>query len=148
MPGWTARTDNGVAMCPPFIENHHSSKKNPPDHSHRAAAQATRGVAVFSVDGTIYAMDDTCLHQRSSLGVGRTRSQDCHLSRAHGWRYEVTTGSMASPPDTEFGLLPGQSRRREDTGGRYVSAAISFGPGFGCIELNGGNCEPTLRPHH
>ena len=29
MPGWTARTDNGVAMSPPFIENHHSSKKNP-----------------------------------------------------------------------------------------------------------------------
>jgi hypothetical protein len=108
---------------------------------------AGKGVAVFNVDGTIYAMDDTCLHQRSSLGAGR-------LDRKIVTCRARTAGATRSPPGAwrapriRSRLLPGQSRRPEDTGGRYVSAAISFGPGFGCIESNGGNCEPTLRPHH
>ena len=122
MPGWTARTDNGVAMSPPFIENHHSSKKIPPDHSHRCTRDHRWGPV-----GSIARLSP----------VARARLALRGYDREHG-----------ELPGYGVGLLPGQSRRQEDTGGRYVSAAISFGPGFGCIELNGGNCEPTLRPHH
>ena len=58
---------------------------------------AGKGVAVFNVDGTICAMDDTCLHQGSSLGAGRLDGKVV-TCRAHGWRYDVTTGSVASSP--------------------------------------------------
>ena len=58
---------------------------------------AGKGVAVFNVDGTIYAMDDTCLHQGSSLGAGKFDGKVV-TCRAHGWRYDVTTGNITSSP--------------------------------------------------
>jgi nitrite reductase/ring-hydroxylating ferredoxin subunit len=60
-------------------------------------AVADKDVAVFNVDGTIYAMEDTCLHQGSSLGAGKLDGKVV-TCRAHGWRYDVTTGSTLSSP--------------------------------------------------
>jgi len=58
---------------------------------------AGKGVAVFNVDGTIHAMEDSCLHQGSSLGAGRLDGKIV-TCRSHGWRYDVTTGSTMSAP--------------------------------------------------
>ncbi len=58
---------------------------------------AGKGVAVFNVEGTIYAMDDTCQHQGSSLGAGQLNG-NVVTCRAHGWRYNVTTGSLTTSP--------------------------------------------------
>lgn len=50
-------------------------------------------MALFNVDGTIYAMGDSCLHQGSSLAAGKLDGKVV-TCRSHGWRYDVTTGSM------------------------------------------------------
>ena len=54
-------------------------------------------VAVFNVDGTIYAMADGCLHRGSSLGSGKLEGKVV-TCRAHGWRYDVSTGSTIHVP--------------------------------------------------
>ncbi len=54
-------------------------------------------IAVFNVDGAVYAMDDTCLHKGSSLGAGKLDGKVV-TCRAHGWRFDVTTGSTISSP--------------------------------------------------
>ncbi len=54
-------------------------------------------IAIFNVDGTVYAMDDSCLHKGASLGGGQLAGKVV-TCRAHGWRYDVTTGSTLSSP--------------------------------------------------
>jgi 3-phenylpropionate/trans-cinnamate dioxygenase ferredoxin subunit len=52
---------------------------------------AGKDVALFNVDGTIYAMEDSCLHQGLSLGTSQLEGKVV-TCRGHGWRYDVTTG--------------------------------------------------------
>jgi 3-phenylpropionate/trans-cinnamate dioxygenase ferredoxin subunit len=58
-------------------------------------------VALFNVDGTVFAMDDTCLHAGASLGTGELQGKIVRC-RAHGWQYDVTTGHTMNVPD--FGV--------------------------------------------
>jgi|SRR5262249_21253108 len=55
-------------------------------------------VALFNVEGTVYAMEDACLHAGASLGLGVLEGKVVRC-RAHGWRYNVTTGSTMNVPD-------------------------------------------------
>lgn len=55
-------------------------------------------IALFNVDGTIYAMDDSCLHQAQSLGTSKLEGKVV-ICRGHGWKYDVTTGNMLHVPD-------------------------------------------------
>jgi nitrite reductase/ring-hydroxylating ferredoxin subunit len=59
---------------------------------------AANEVALFNVGGTIYAMEDSCLHQGGSLG---TSDLEGHVvtCRGHGWRYDVRTGNVLHVPD-------------------------------------------------
>jgi 3-phenylpropionate/trans-cinnamate dioxygenase ferredoxin subunit len=52
-----------------------------------------REIAVFNVDGQVYATDDSCPHAGSSLGWGRLDG-DVVTCRSHGLRFDVTTGKM------------------------------------------------------
>jgi nitrite reductase/ring-hydroxylating ferredoxin subunit len=63
------------------------------------------GVALFNIDGTIYAMNDTCLHQGSSLAQGRLNGKII-TCRAHGWKYDVTTGRLTFNPETGVASYP------------------------------------------
>jgi nitrite reductase/ring-hydroxylating ferredoxin subunit len=48
-------------------------------------------VALFNVDGTFHAIDDTCPHQGGPLGEGFL--DGCVVTCPwHGWRFDVTTG--------------------------------------------------------
>jgi nitrite reductase/ring-hydroxylating ferredoxin subunit len=58
-------------------------------------------VALFNVDGTVFAIDDTCLHEGVSLGTGELRGTIVRC-RAHGWRYDVATGRTVDVP--EYGV--------------------------------------------
>lgn len=58
---------------------------------------AGKEIAVFNVDGTVYAMDNSCLHKGASLGTGQLDGKVL-TCRAHGWRYDVTTGSTMNSP--------------------------------------------------
>jgi len=57
------------------------------------------GVALFNIDGTIYAINDTCLHAGSSLAQGRLNGKIV-TCRAHGWKYDVTTGVLTLNPES------------------------------------------------
>lgn len=64
---------------------------------------AGKDIALFNVEGTIYAMDDHCLHAGGSLGSGKL--DGCIITcRLHGWRYNVTTGNTLNVPD--YGVKP------------------------------------------
>jgi nitrite reductase/ring-hydroxylating ferredoxin subunit len=58
---------------------------------------AGKDVALFNVDGTIYAMEDSCLHKGSSLGASQLDGKVV-TCRSHGWHYDVTTGSTMNVP--------------------------------------------------
>lgn len=59
---------------------------------------AGKDIALFNVEGTVYAMENTCLHQGQSLGSSPL--DGCVVTcRAHGWRYNVTTGNTLHVPD-------------------------------------------------
>ena len=50
-----------------------------------------KAVAVFNVEGTFYAIDDTCVHRGGPLGEGEVDGKIVACPW-HGWRYDVTTG--------------------------------------------------------
>jgi 3-phenylpropionate/trans-cinnamate dioxygenase ferredoxin subunit len=68
---------------------------------------AGKDVALFNVDGTIFAMEDTCLHQGSSLGNGRLEGKVLTCF-GHGWKYDVTTGCVLHVPDYGVATFPVQ----------------------------------------
>lgn len=57
-----------------------------------------KDIALFNVEGTIYAMDDGWLHQGLSLGTSKLEGKIV-TCRGHGWRYDVTTGNTVHVPD-------------------------------------------------
>ena len=48
-------------------------------------------VALFNVEGAVFALRDACAHAGASLGAGEFSGKTVRC-RAHGWRYDVTTG--------------------------------------------------------
>ena len=59
-----------------------------------------RPVALFNIDGTYYAIDDTCTHRGGLLSGGLLEGTTvtCPL---HGATYDVTTGDVLGPPAPE-----------------------------------------------
>jgi nitrite reductase/ring-hydroxylating ferredoxin subunit len=58
---------------------------------------AGKDVALFNVDGQIYAIDDACVHQGASLGAGKIDGKIV-TCRAHGLKFDVTTGFVGGSP--------------------------------------------------
>ena len=54
-------------------------------------------VALLNVEGTVDAIADLCRHAGVSLGSGERRGTIVRC-RAHGWRYDVTTGHTMHDP--------------------------------------------------
>src|SRR5215469_2520702 len=71
----------------------------PPGRGTTVTAEG-KEIAIYNVEGAIYAMDDTCLHQGASLGWGALDGEIV-TCRAHGMRYNVTTGKVIG---TDMGL--------------------------------------------
>jgi nitrite reductase/ring-hydroxylating ferredoxin subunit len=64
-----------------------------------------KDVALFNVDGQVYAIDDACIHQGLSLGSSKLEGKVV-TCRAHGWRYDVTTGSTLHVPGYGVAAYP------------------------------------------
>jgi nitrite reductase/ring-hydroxylating ferredoxin subunit len=64
-----------------------------------------KDVALFNVDGTVYAIADSCLHQGMSLGSSKLEGKIV-TCRGHGWRYDVTTGSTHPVPGIGVDAYP------------------------------------------
>lgn len=66
---------------------------------------AGKDIALFNVDGAVYAIDDGCLHHGASLAFGKLDGKVV-TCRAHGWKYDVTTGKTLHVPDYGVGCYP------------------------------------------
>jgi len=57
-------------------------------------------IAVFNVEGTLFAISDTCTHAEASLSEGRIDGEtvECPL---HGACFDLRTGEALTPPAVE-----------------------------------------------
>jgi 3-phenylpropionate/trans-cinnamate dioxygenase ferredoxin subunit len=57
-------------------------------------------IAVFNVEGTLFAISDTCTHAEASLSEGRVDGEtvECPL---HGAWFDLRTGEALTPPAVE-----------------------------------------------
>ncbi len=57
-------------------------------------------IAVFNIDGTLYAIEDVCTHDGGELASGELRDFEIECPR-HGARFDVRTGAVLAPPAYE-----------------------------------------------
>src|SRR5262249_55279376 len=57
-----------------------------------------REIALFNVDGAIYALDAQCPHRGGPLGEGTMK--DGHITcPLHGWEFDLKTGACLDNPE-------------------------------------------------
>ncbi len=56
-----------------------------------------RRIALFNVNGTFYAIDDTCTHEEASLAAGAVHGEVVTCPK-HGSRFHIPTGRVLSLP--------------------------------------------------
>jgi len=62
-------------------------------------------LALFNVDGTFYALDNTCLHRGGPLGEGELEGKIVTCPW-HGWRWDVTSGANTNNPAVKVACFP------------------------------------------
>ena len=75
-----------------------------------AVAVAGEEIALFNVDGTLYAIGDICTHAEASLAEGEFYDEivECPL---HGSPFDVTTGGPGVAGDGQRGQVCREGRR-------------------------------------
>lgn len=71
----------------------------------KAVAVGAKKIALFNVDGTFYAIDNTCLHRGGPLGEGAMEGTTVTCPW-HGWEYDVTTGASSVNPSVKVATYP------------------------------------------
>ncbi len=66
-----------------------------------------KDVALFNVDGTLYAIDDTCPHAGGSLGTSKFDGMIV-TCRAHGMKFDLATGCFAGTSHAGVASYPVQ----------------------------------------
>jgi nitrite reductase (NADH) small subunit len=66
---------------------------------------AGRTLALFNVDGTFYAIDNSCPHRGGPLGEGDVED-GIVLCPWHAWRWDVRTGRNANNPAVTVACYP------------------------------------------
>jgi nitrite reductase/ring-hydroxylating ferredoxin subunit len=76
----------------------------PPGGS-RAVRAGGRDVALFRVGEVVHAIENACRHAGAALAGGKLcgRIVTCP---AHGWKYDVTTGTLAVAPSLSVETFP------------------------------------------
>ena len=64
-----------------------------------------RSIAVFNVDGTYYAIDNSCPHRGGPLGEGDLDGQVVSCPW-HAWRWDVSTGASVNNPAVRVACFP------------------------------------------
>lgn len=62
-------------------------------------------LAISNVDGTFYAISNTCLHRGGPLGEGELKGKIVTCPW-HGWQYDVTTGKAVLNPAVGVACFP------------------------------------------
>ncbi len=73
--------------------------------SAKAVEVAGRLIALFNVGGTIYALDNTCLHQGGPLSEG-ILDGEVIMCPWHMWEYNVRTGEKVGVPEMKVESFP------------------------------------------
>jgi len=69
---------------------------------HGIVAEANgKTLAIFNVEGTFHAIDNTCLRRGGPLGEGEVEG-DVVTCPWHGWQYNVKTGSCVNNPAAQI----------------------------------------------
>jgi nitrite reductase/ring-hydroxylating ferredoxin subunit len=66
-----------------------------------------KAIALFNVKGTIYATDNTCLHQGGPLGEGELMGEVV-ICPWHQWEYNVRTGEVVGDSSLKLATYPVQ----------------------------------------
>jgi nitrite reductase/ring-hydroxylating ferredoxin subunit len=66
-------------------------------------------LAISNVDGTFYAIHNTCLHRGGPLGEGELKGKVVTCPW-HGWQYDVSTGKVALNPAVAVACFPVEVR--------------------------------------
>ena len=64
-----------------------------------------RALALFNVDGSFYALDNTCLHRGGPVGEGDLEGVVVTCPW-HGFQYDVTTGRNVFDPEVGLETFP------------------------------------------
>jgi NAD(P)H-dependent nitrite reductase small subunit len=62
-------------------------------------------VALFNLEGQIYALDNMCQHAGGPLGEGKIKD-DIVICPWHGYRYQIKTGRYVKNPDMSVACYP------------------------------------------
>jgi 3-phenylpropionate/trans-cinnamate dioxygenase ferredoxin component len=67
---------------------------------HRIVWDGDVAIAVFNIDGALYAVEDVCTHDGGDLATGELHGYEIECPR-HGARFDVRTGAVLCPPAYE-----------------------------------------------
>jgi nitrite reductase (NADH) small subunit len=68
-----------------------------------------KAIALANVAGTIYAINNTCLHRGGPLGQGILEGKTVTCPW-HGWQYDVTNGKVVQNPAAGVDCYPTEVR--------------------------------------
>ncbi len=71
----------------------------------KAVQVSGRAIAIYNVSGTVFATDNTCLHQGGPLGDGFLDG-DIITCPWHLWEYNVRTGEKVGEPSLRVATYP------------------------------------------
>ncbi len=63
----------------------------------RVAWDGDTAIAVYNLDGDLYAVEDTCTHDGGDLAGGEVHGFEVECPR-HGARFDLRTGAVTAPP--------------------------------------------------
>jgi 3-phenylpropionate/trans-cinnamate dioxygenase ferredoxin subunit len=69
-----------------------------PPGSMRTYSVRGKQIALANVDGSFFAVDDTCTHEQCSLGSDGALDGNVIICGCHGAQYDVMTGDVLAPP--------------------------------------------------
>jgi 3-phenylpropionate/trans-cinnamate dioxygenase ferredoxin component len=98
----TACADYNSAM-PNFI--HVAELNDIPPGTAKVVAVQNVEVALFNLEGSIYAIDNMCQHAGGPLGEGTIKG-DTVVCPWHGYRYHIKTGQYVKNPDMSVACYP------------------------------------------
>jgi 3-phenylpropionate/trans-cinnamate dioxygenase ferredoxin subunit len=67
---------------------------------HKLVYDGDVAIAVFNIDGELYAVEDMCTHDGGDLATGDLHGYEIECPR-HGARFDVRTGAVLCPPAYE-----------------------------------------------
>jgi NAD(P)H-dependent nitrite reductase small subunit len=76
-----------------------------PPGSCKAVEVSGRTIALFNVDGAVYALENVCLHRGGPLGEGRLEGEVVTCPW-HQWQYNVRSGEMCGNPAVKVPTYP------------------------------------------